>query len=110
MVSVFIDLRPDWALLRGLVRCSVKLGNAIGANCQRSAEKCHNRTTGLQPAPTNRKIGIGGVVAHSPLPHHPAGGSAPGGKVEPLRAGGSIRLSPQGLRRSAGCRFGFTVF
>jgi len=29
---------------------------------------------------------------------------------EPLRAGGSIRLSPQELRRSAGFRFGFTVF
>jgi hypothetical protein len=32
-------------------------------------------------------IGIGGVVAHSPLPHHPACGSAPGG---------SVRLSPDG--------------
>jgi len=31
-------------------------------------------------------------------------------KIEPLRAGGSIRLSPQGLRRSTGFRFGFTVF
>jgi len=31
-------------------------------------------------------------------------------KMKPLRAGGSIRLSPQGLRRSIGFRFGFTVF
>jgi hypothetical protein len=30
--------------------------------------------------------------------------------VEPSRAGGSIRRSPQGLRRSAGFRFGCTVF
>src|SRR5215472_8169586 len=27
-------------------------------------------------------IGIGGVVAHSPLPHHPACGSAPGGSAD----------------------------
>jgi hypothetical protein len=31
-------------------------------------------------------------------------------RVEPSRALGSIRRSPQGLRRSAGFRFGFTVF
>ena len=31
-------------------------------------------------------------------------------KIKPLRAGESIRLSPQELRRSAGFRFGFTVF
>jgi len=31
-------------------------------------------------------------------------------EVELWRAGGSIRRSPQGLRRSAGFRFGFTVF
>ena len=31
-------------------------------------------------------------------------------KVEPLRAGGSSRPSPQGLRRSTGFRFGFSVF
>src|SRR6266436_10200195 len=29
-------------------------------------------------------------------------------RVEPSRAGGSRRRSPQGLRRSAGFRFGFT--
>jgi hypothetical protein len=31
-------------------------------------------------------------------------------QVEPLQAGGSSRRSPRGLRRSAGFRFGFTVF
>ena len=31
-------------------------------------------------------------------------------KIEPLRAGGPIRLAPQGLRYSTGFRFGFTVF
>jgi len=31
-------------------------------------------------------------------------------RVEPSRAGGSSRRSPQGLRRSAGFRSGFTVF
>jgi serine/threonine protein kinase len=31
-------------------------------------------------------------------------------KIKPWRAGGSIRRSPQGLRRSTGFRFGFTVF
>jgi len=31
-------------------------------------------------------------------------------RVEPSRAGGSRRRSPQGLRHSAGFRFGFTVF
>src|SRR5258705_4843712 len=34
-----------------------------------------------------RRIGIGGVVAHPPLPHHPACGTA---------RGGSVRLSPCG--------------
>jgi hypothetical protein len=31
-------------------------------------------------------------------------------QVEPLRAGGSSRRSPQELRHSTGFRFGFTVF
>jgi len=34
-----------------------------------------------------RVIGIGGTIARSPLPHHPACGSAPGG---------SVRLGPGG--------------
>jgi len=57
-------------------------------------------------------IGIGGVVTHSPLPHHPACGSAPGGSVRlsPCGPEGRFIVSPQGLRRSTGCRSGFTVF
>jgi len=47
-------------------------------------------------------IGIGGVATHSPLSHHPAGPHREFRKIEPWWAGGSLRRSPPGLRRSTG--------
>jgi hypothetical protein len=43
-------------------------------------------------------IGIGGVVAHSPLPHHPAGGSAPGGSADQAESGHTMGGSPSSAK------------
>jgi hypothetical protein len=58
------------------------------------------------------KSASGGVVAHSPLPHHPACGSVPGGSVRLSPDGPEVRFvfRHKGFAARQVSVFGFTVF